>query len=426
MFHLYRFITMLLYVVAFPVTRMLSLLGGSRWSERLGYATRGSGNPGGKGKTTIWFHAASVGEVMALKPVVGNMLERELPVDLLITTMTTTGREICMRHFGDDAVIRLVPADFPAAVRRMIGFFDPDSLILVETELWPNLIHEAQSAGLKTGIVNGRISNASFPFYRRFGGLLGSLLADMDLLVLQDETSSRRFRFLGAPGERIRILPNTKFDGILQDVRTAGRQLPEGTIPPDSPTFIAGSVRSREEDAVLDVVGRLLECNRKVYCIVAPRHLGRVLPLERKVRALGLEYDLFSRISRRGNGRLLIVDVIGELNNLYFLSDVAFVGGTIHPYGGQNLLEPAAMGMPVIFGPHYDNFRDVGDLLLTEGGGLRADDGEALFRCVRRLLENSRERRELGKKAREAVEMFGGASARTVDLLLEAGILPPP
>jgi 3-deoxy-D-manno-octulosonic-acid transferase len=422
MYYMYRFISTVFYIVLFPLLYALSLLRPDTWGERMGY----SGEEGDRispHSRCVWFHAASVGEVMALKPVLLELVHRKPSEGVLVTTMTVTGRDICGTYFRDHARIRLVPLDFPSAVRRFLRAFTPASLILIETELWPNLLYETIRYGMTVSLINGRMSNSAYPLYRKLSSLYEPLLQRFSLLVLQDEVSRQRYLELGANPDRTAVLLNTKFDGCFDQTEGLQRDSIESLFPPDAIVFTAGSVRCREETIILRVMAHLIEAYSSVYCIVAPRHLTRVKSIAKGASDAGMDYRLLTRRRRESAARLLIVDVMGELVSLYSISDVAFVGGTMSPYGGQNLLEPAAFGIPVLFGPHYDNFQDAGDLFVTHGGGFMVQDEDRLLSRLKKLIDDSELRRSAGMRAKQVIEMYRGSSEKTIDLLKKKGII---
>ena len=362
-----------------------------------------------------WWHAASLGEVGALEPVLERARERGSAGSFLVTTSTVAGRGAASELWGDR--VRLAPLDFPGMVRRAFRAHRPRALLLVETELWPNWLAEALASGVRVGIVNGRISERSWRRYRRWRGLFRPLLSRVGAVAARTDEDAERFFALGAGPEVVRVTGNTKNDRL--------RPATPAVLPwREARVWTAGSVRPGEEAFLLPVFERLQERFGDLRLVLALRHPGAWPRLEEDLARRGLRWARRSRPDPEdAAAQVLIADTHGELAGLYASSTIAFVGGTLVPVGGHNPVEAALAGVPVLFGPHTGNVAEEVEALLAKQGGRRVTNVVDLEETVAAWLADPEKVREAGARAARAAEELRGASERTLAWLQERGVL---
>jgi 3-deoxy-D-manno-octulosonic-acid transferase len=392
--------------------------------ERLG-RTRADGF--GANSLRLWIHAASVGEIEAVRSIAAGLL-REIPgTGLVVTAMTSGGRQAARRRLPAAAHHLLAPFDCPTTVRAFLRNFRPNLVLIAETELWPNFFREAARARAKIAIINGRLSERSMRRYRLARSLFASALALADLILVQTAEDAGRYVSLGAPRELIRITGNTKFD---VEVVPANLRPALQNFARECPILVAGSTAPGEERMVLTAYAHLVERFPWLALVIAPRHLERVAEVALELNAAHLDYVRASALSANAppdpaRPQILLLDTMGELRALYQRATVAFVGGSMAPpRGGQNLAEPAAVQVPVLFGPHYENQRQVGDALVEGAGGRVIHDAAELESVCAEWLADPEARHAAGQNARRVVERLAGGAAATVNYLktlIEAG-----
>lgn len=368
---------------------------------------------------TIWVHAVSVGEVVAAGEVV-EALRHEFPSHrVLVSTTTSTGQKLAAKKFGAEDVFYF-PLDFAFSVRRYLGTLRPELCVIAETEFWPNFLRLAKGSGVRVAVINCRISDRSFPGYQRLRFWLPKVLANVDLFLAQTEEDRTRLIAIGAAVSKVMVGGNLKFDvapprspAIVASLRAAFEQ--SGA----EPILVCGSTLEGEEGALLSAFHNSLATHPKAIMILAPRHPERFADVANLVEQLGF------RMSRRSlwsgealAGGVFLVDSIGELAALYSLATIAFVGGSLVPRGGHNILEPALYGVPIVIGNHYENFRDVVNFFLSRNA-VRVVGLAELPLVLIELIENSEERAQLGRNALAALDSQRGATARTVRALAE-------
>jgi 3-deoxy-D-manno-octulosonic-acid transferase len=410
-------------LLASPYLLPKILLGRHGLRERLGLRPAGGSLGSGEGPS-IWIQAASVGEVHGLAAFLPNL--RELfPQHRFFLSVTTRAGKACAAELHEDfQAIFYLPIDLSFSVNRVFKRIDPQVLVLTETELWPNLILRARQRGVKVVLVNGRLSSRSLSRYRAFKKTVGRIMRSIDLFCVQTDQDAGRFLSLGAPPERVRVTGNFKGD-LLMVSGLRGRREPVRSrlgIGPDDHVLVAGSTRPGEEEILLDALGNLRNSNRPVRAIVAPRHIHRAAKVARLLQTGGFDVQRLSRLETtpQKDWQVLVVDNLGQLVRLYAAADVAFVGGSLLPYGGHNPLEPASYGLPVLFGPHMEHCRQSARLLLENDGGLQVGDGQELQDHIWRLFQNGEERHRRGARALRAVHMSLGAARRTAEAVKEA------
>jgi 3-deoxy-D-manno-octulosonic-acid transferase len=371
------------------------------------------------GDRSIWIHAVSVGEVLAARPLVPVLRERFPRHRLFLSTTTMTGNEVARKSVRGVDGLFYAPFDFPHPVRSALDVLNPSLLVLVETELWPNLIHEARRRGTRVALVNGRLSSRSFPRYRRVKRLLRPVLSEVDLFLMQGEVHAERARDLGAPPERVQVTGNLKYDAV-EPGRLPERlaRLIQGGAEP-RPLWVAGSTVGGEEELVLAAFHRVRERVPRARLLVAPRHPERFASVAPLVEAAGfrcLRRSALDPLAWR-DGEVLLLDSLGELAQVYALASVVFVGGSLVPAGGHNILEPAVAGRAVVVGPHMENFQEIAEQFRGEGALVQVASPDELAREVSALLVDPERRRGLGERARALVSRNRGAVSRTADAL---------
>jgi 3-deoxy-D-manno-octulosonic-acid transferase len=387
------------------------------WRARMGGLPPQAASPGGP---AVWIHAVSVGEVLAARPLVAALAERLPSHRLFVSTTTMTGNAVAGRSVRGATGLFYAPFDFPGPVRRALRTLDPVLLVLVETEIWPNLIHEARRRGSRVAMVNGRISPRSFSRYRRIRGFLSRVLGEVDLFLMQGQAHGERIRDLGAPAGRISVTGNLKFDAaeaphVVEELQLRlGRKARGGR-----PLVVAGSTSAGEDEMILAAFSRVRETVAEAALVIAPRHPERFDAVLVLAQSAGFSCEKRSalRAEAWAGVDVVVLDTLGELAQVYALADVAFVGGSLVPTGGHNVLEPAVAGKAILVGPHMENFQEIADQFRTEEALVVVASVEDLAREVTDLLVDTERRKRLGDKARSLVERNRGAVKRTVDAL---------
>jgi 3-deoxy-D-manno-octulosonic-acid transferase len=371
------------------------------------------------GEPRCWIHAVSVGESAAAVPLVEGIRRRWPELGIVVTTITPTGARIVGDRLAGTAAHRYFPFDLPGPVRRALDAVRPCFFIAIETELWPNFLRALARRGVPAMIANGRISDRSFRRYRWVRGLMRRVLADVSVFAMQTEEDARRIIALGAPPSRVVVTGNLKSDLVPEatggDTAAWRERLRLGA---GARLWIAGSTHRGEEAVVLDTFLRARTRCPDLALLLAPRHPERAGEVEDLIRGRGLAAARRSRLPGDGPpGAVVILDTVGELAALYALAEVVFVGGSLVPVGGHNVLEPAMRGKPVLLGPHTSNFREGAELLQRSGGGRVVKDGPELERELARLLEDRELARRMGDAARAAFAGRQGAVNATLDLV---------
>ncbi|MEX2317363.1 MAG: glycosyltransferase N-terminal domain-containing protein [Pirellulales bacterium] len=369
--------------------------------------------------TCIWLHAVSVGEVNLLATLLGELRGAHPDWEFVVSTTSRAGYELARKKYADLAVF-YCPLDFSWAVRRAMRRVRPSLLVLAELELWPNLILAAKEQGVRVAIVNGRMSDKSFPRYRRIRPLVAHFLRQLDLIAVPSVESAARFQRLGAPADRVRITGSLKFDGAETDrgnPRTAAlRRL--AAFAEDDVIFLAGSTQEPEEELAIDIYRRLSPAHPRLRLVLVPRHPERFDGVARLLAGSGLPWVRRSTIDDRrepmASRPVVLVDTVGELAAWWGTATIAFVGGSFGSRGGQNMIEPAAYGAAVAFGPNTWNFRDIVASLRDADAAVIVRDGQQLEAYVRRCLEEPLYAATLGVRAQSLVKGQLGATRRTV------------
>ncbi len=423
MIRLYEKVTGAAYAVSRPFLELWSRLEGSNgmWSGRLGHLPN---YIAATGPQDLWLHAVSVGEVAVAEALVQAIDRRAPGLKILISVTTPAGFARAMSSLGARCSVIPYPLDFPQIVRRMAREVRPRVYACLETELWPNLIGAVRQFGGKTVLLNGRISARSFPRYLRLLSITRPLLAGFSKICAISDIHANRLAALGAPMDRIHVTGNAKFEGLLSRPdhdRVMGlrnRLRIEDSIK----VLVAGSLRGGEEKEVVSAYDLLQSRWSDMIFFLVPRHLKKVSSIVSVLNKKNIPYQLWSEmeVNQRRTAKVVVVDVIGPLFDLYGLATAAFVGGSLVPKGGQNLLEPAAWGCPVIYGPHTDNFEEARITLESHGGGQEVNNGKDLAEAVNLLFKEPLKREERGRRGRSALEVLAkGVATKQTDILLQ-------
>lgn len=371
----------------------------------------------GQQKPSIWIHAVSVGEVLAISELV-RQLRSEYPEHrVVISTTTDTGQKLATARFGAESVFYF-PFDLAFCVKPYFEALQPELVVLAETEFWPNWLRTAREHGASVAVVNARISDRSLPGYRRWRTLLTRVLRNVDLFLAQTPEDARRLTEIGAPADRVRVAGNLKFDispasapAIVTQLGSALKSSGAG------PVLVCGSTVDGEEPLLLDAFKAVLARDAAAVMLLAPRHPERFPQIADQLRQSGLKFSTRSNWNGESlTGSVLLIDSIGELASLYALADIAFVGGSLVPRGGHSILEPAQHGVAILVGPHTENFRDIVELFRTQDA-VRIVAPAALIRALTDLLDNDSERAALGRRALETLHSQRGATQFTMDQL---------
>src|SRR5262245_49072720 len=380
------------------------------------------------GDASIWVHAVSVGEVLSARPLVSELRVRYPKLRLFLSTTTLTGQQLARRSVSDVDAVFYFPFDWTFTARRTLNVVRPRLFVMMETEIWPNLLRECRRRRIRTVMVNGRISYRSFPRYRLVRPFIRRVLGDVDRFCVQGEETSRRLVELGADPARITVTGSLKFDS-LEASPTPGRGrervLRFFRIPPGRPVIVAGSTLKGEEEPVIRAFNRVRASGGNALLVIAARHPERFEEVERLCRHEGLSAVRRTELPIDAEPRAdaVVLDTIGELAQLYQVATVVFVGGSLVPAGGHNILEPALYGKPIVFGPHMQNFGEIAETFLTNGAAIQVRTTGELEETMLSLIGDPVRRARVGAAARALVESNRGARDRTLVVIRD--LLPP-
>lgn len=384
--------------------------------ERLGRVPQRIAEP--PARPAIWVHAVSVGEVRAVSGLIAELRERLPRHRVVVSTTTATGQDLARKLFGAENTFYF-PMDFAFAIRPYLRLLAPKLIVIAETEFWPNFLRLTHDSGARMAVVNARISDRSWPRYRRFRFLLSRVLRRVDLFLAQTEEDARRLHDIGASAERVQVCGNLKFDvpvpprlPIVNSLASTFQQ--SGT----SPVIVCGSTVDDEEPLLLKAFENVLASYPRAVMILAPRHPERFAEVTSLLERLGIRFWRRSLWSGDAvSGGVFLIDTMGELAALYSLATIAFVGGSLVPRGGHNILEPAQHGVPVMVGPHTENFRDIVSLFQT-CNAVRVVEAAELPLVFIELISNEAARAALGRRALETLRSQTGATQRTANALV--------
>ncbi|MBA7574141.1 3-deoxy-D-manno-octulosonic acid transferase [subsurface metagenome] len=423
MYLIYNLFLVVIFLLLFPFLYFWAITGKHGVLERLGKLPRGTKEKL-VSKSVLWFHAASVGEVKLLSSIISRVKEKNPNPSIVVSTLTKAGRKEGERSLKGVDLFFYLPIDLPIFVKRVFKKLNPKALVLVETEIWPNLIREAKIHRVQVALINGRLSPASFRSYFKLRSFFSSVLSLYDLFCMRTEEDAKRLLLLGADPGKVKVVGNLKYDVAISDHMSLNKDnlKKDLGVPQQSKVIVAGSTEEGEERMVLDAFKKLKLSNPDLLLILAPRHLNRLKQVEDELIESGLKYHRRTQIENEAvtinNLDVILLDTIGELFSLYSIAEVAFVGGSLIPFGGHNVLEPAMHSVPVLFGPHMDHFKESSGLLLKSGGGMMVKSSEELFLKMAELLQDEDKRKKMGEMALDFVKSQQGSSDKTVDLLL--------
>jgi 3-deoxy-D-manno-octulosonic-acid transferase len=381
------------------------------------------------GGGNIWLHAVSVGEVMAAGTLVEGLLKKYPEKKIVISTTTKTGNDIARKRFGDRAVIIYFPADISFVVKKALKAIKPKALIIIETEIWPNVITALNKMSVPVIIVNGRISPRSFKGYMRIRPVIKGVLKNVELFCMQGREYADRIRSMGAPPERVIVTGNMKFDAAARTYASGSLDVDaiknDLNIKDGETLFIAGSTHKPEEEMIMNVYNELLGSVPGLRLLIAPRHVERTTEIEGVVRKMGFSPARISMQTRQtmrapdAQRSVLILDTIGRLSRIFSAGTIVFIGGSLMPRGGQNILEPAIFSKPILFGPHMFNFKDITETFLNREAARMVKSADQLREASSDLLTDPEKRRELGERAKKIVDENMGATERNIDKISE-------
>jgi 3-deoxy-D-manno-octulosonic-acid transferase len=430
MYLLYSVLTLVLFVVvspyfAYQAIRYKKYIGSLK--ERLGFLPITFNLDG---EESIWIHAVSVGEVLTARALASDLKELYPRLRLFLSTTTVAGQQVARLNQSVDGVFYF-PFDWAFIVRRTLNLVKPRLFVMMETEIWPNLLRLCRERGVKTLMINGRISSRSYPRYRLVRPLFRRVLADVDRFCMQSEESARRIIDLGAEPSKVTVTGSLKFDSLEMPSSTPHgrpreRVLRFFRIAPHRPVIVAGSTMRGEEAAVLRAFVRIKASAPGALAILAPRQPERFGEVERLCRDAGLTTLRRSElpIDVEPRADVVVLDSIGELARIYQIATAVFVGGSLVDHGGHNILEPAVVGKPILFGPHMQNFKEIADTFLANGAALQIQSDGELEEALLTLLTDPVRRARLGAAARALVEANRGAKQKTLAVI--ADLAPAP
>ncbi len=377
-------------------------------------------------RAELWLHAASVGEAQIAASIIRAFRQKRPKTSILLTLQTKTGLLKARELLGSEKVaLSLAPWDLPAYARRAFQKVRPRVFALIETEIWPNLILEAQRQNTLLLTLNGRLSERAFRRYRLLRGLLKRLFRGFRALGVIGPLEARRFEALGAPKDRLHILGNAKYDLLYERKKQLSGKKDHSKLSSSQKILTFGSLRGGEEKEAVKAVSLLRKRFPEISFVLAPRHLERLKALGKELQKRKIPYTFWSRLPE-DTAPVILLDAIGPLLEVYAHSYASFVGGSLVPRGGQNPFEPALFERPLLFGPHMENFPYEAEALQETVNGIVVKNGEEIFEKFSYWLENPSEAQRAGKLAHRALEKFLGASRRYASLLEEAFNHPPP
>ncbi len=419
MLYIYNILQLLIFIFLWPIILILIMVK-PKWRQKiprkLGFGLKKNIKQNYGEKKTIWIHALSVGEVTSTLPLLLGILGDLDEVRVVFSTTTKTGHTLAKNILGHyvDHIIAF-PLDISPIVNTFIKRVDPDLFILVETDFWPNFLHSLQKRGTPTLLVNGRISNTSMQSYQRFSLFFKPLFQSFSSLCMQTVEDAENMVQLGVDPKKVHALGNLKFDTPLPDTQLHNEN--DIVLPEYDSIIVAGSTHEGEEEILLEAIIQLKK-QYDLFFVIAPRNLQRVEKIEELIFSYGLTSQRRSQPSESVCD-ILLLDTLGELSSFYINADIAFVGGSLVDQGGHNPIEPAIFSVPVIFGPHMEDFSEIKEGLLKNGGGFMASDPESLLSQFEMLLEDDSYRHRSGKAALHFVKAHQGVIHRHVKLVHE-------
>ncbi len=375
---------------------------------------------------SIWIHAVSVGEALTARALAADLKSRYPRLRLFLSTTTIAGQQVARRSLTDVDAVFYFPFDWTFIVRRTMRLVRPRLFIMMETEIWPNLLRECRRRGVKTVMINGRISSRSYPRYKMVRPFFRRVLGDVDRFCVQSEESARRLADLGADAAHITVTGSLKFDSLEMPMAAAHgkpreRVLRFFRLSPNRTVLVAGSTMRGEESAVLGAFAKIKTAAPSALLVLAPRHPERFAEVERLARDAGFVTIKRSELPIDAEPRadVVVLDTLGELAQLYQVGTAVFVGGSLEDHGGHNILEPAIFGKPILFGPHMQNFKEIAAAFLSNDAAIQVQTERELNTALLALVTDPVRRARLGAAARALVEANRGAKTKTLKVIAE-------
>lgn len=369
-----------------------------------------------EGSDVVWIHAVSVGEARAAESLVCLIRAQWPQKRIVISTVTPTGYFIARKILQKDEIVLYAPLDLSFVVTRFLKMIQPSLLIIMETELWPNLIRLSKKRGVCVAVVNGRISDRSYRHYAYFKIILKYVLRKVDLFCMQNSNGAQRVMALGAVRKRVEVTGNIKFD-ISANIKESSYVMAFKEHLKDCLLCIAGSTHENEEEIITRIYKSLRKDFSNLRLLIAPRHPERIDKIRRMIKLMGLGALNLSHASEFSSAQIVLVDTIGDLSALYQLCDIAFIGGSLVKKGGHNPIEPALFGKAIVFGKHMENFKEIRDVFINAKAAIEVDGPETLEYELRGLLQDVSRRQELGRCAQEILDKNRGAAQATFSCL---------
>jgi 3-deoxy-D-manno-octulosonic-acid transferase len=365
----------------------------------------------------VWLHAASAGEVKAITPFCAAFRKARPQVQIILTVTSRTGKKLA-QEIGVADFVFFAPLDMGPCVKRAFTAFKPMVYLVAETEFWPRILLFAAQSKIPTLLLNGRISDKSFPLYSRFKSLFAPALNGFNHCFVQSMDDLEKMKSLGMAEDKVSVVGQLKYDLSPPDSMTVQKFKETLSLLRKDILFTFGSIRTEEDDLLMSIIPDLLKLSPDVKILLAPRHLKNVQVVQDKLRKIGMASTLRSRMDIQTTPeRVILLDTMGELVQSYAFSRAAFVGGTLVPIGGHNLMEPALAAVPVCFGPYTNNLPEAAEALVRSGGGFQVQDVTQLLECFKRFLDEDFAK-QAGRKAHESVLSMRGATEKTVQGVL--------
>jgi 3-deoxy-D-manno-octulosonic-acid transferase len=426
MYLAYSLLTLVVFIVVSPYFLYQAIFHGKyvgSLRQRLGYLPITFNVDGDE---SIWIHAVSVGEALTARALVEDLRLRYPRLRLYLSTTTIAGQQVAKRNLQHLDGVFYFPFDWAFIVRRTLNIVNPRVFVMMETEIWPNLLRLCRARGVRTLVINGRISARSYPRYRLIRPFFKRVLADVDRFCMQSEESARRLIDLGADPQRVSVTGSLKFDSLQIPTPTAHgkpreRVLRYFRVSASRIVIVAGSTMRSEEAAILGAFARIKSSSPGALLILAPRQPERFAEVEKLAKDGGFVVALRSNLAIDTDPRadVVILDTFGELAQVYQLATAVFVGGSLADHGGHNILEPAVFGKPIVFGPHMHNFKEIAATFLANGAAVQVHSARDLEEAVQALVSDPVRRAGLGAAARALVEANRGAKEKTLAVVAE-------
>jgi 3-deoxy-D-manno-octulosonic-acid transferase len=363
---------------------------------------------------TIWIHAASVGEVNAIRLFCQHLKKKNSSFEIILTTTTNSGKAFAQKLKIADHVF-LAPLDFEQCLKRSFGALNPSMILIVETEFWPNWLMYAREKSIPVILINGRISEKKFKSYYRFRFLFESLLNSFEKCLVQTSEDQNRLSHLGVISSNIYVVGQMKYDLEFRESELENQFKLEMGIQSSDHLITLGSIREEEIELIVPILPTMLDISSNIRIVLAPRHLSCLDELILRLKKMDLKFHLRTGNVNRENWRILILNTLGELSKIYACSCVCFVGGTLVPIGGHNLMEPALVEKPVCFGPFISNFKEAADILQKYGGGFQIQTIGELPQVISQILKS--DFAQIGKQAKNAIQSLSGATEKTLKII---------